>query len=812
VIQFPVVWNPHDPNSSVGAIGAGPTQFRVVADSATPDQAEAGSGHYNLLTYAGANGDSGANSPSGAKAYSYGADSSSPESSWYKGLRPQPLKADDSAIAFSNTVATSALPLFCEPAMLVTPQLITDSNGNKIRVGYDTLAQTHLKSVLPKSSYWANGLGLTSAYADNQGLHKSGTPYVGIYLGAFPLAWYWADKKDASKAPLSAARNGAFVARQNGSVSDPAGSCQSVYLTYRVQYKDPSGKWITYDTKYGKTFNDFVSFKVGLESGICGAGSVNGNSGTQAGSGGFWAFATDPRTSRFGLLWTGTYAQGATPGINSPFAGYVGYATFKPLPAYSRDRGGTTFLDTPGGWVDASNWISLTIRPDRVGGWYAMAGWPFSGGNGAAGPGATTGKIPNNDGKASGWMAFIASNVHNEPGGSGGSYPGLQPGVLAQNNTEAISYYRRYAADTAGGSGQLNTPQYFADPDGIVRRGMGAFVPLDPAWPAATSIGLPMAQVFPWAPGSAPNSVNTDSTIVSYNKSSATAQAASQAQSRPFFLHRPFRSVAELGYVFSDTPWRSLDFSTAESGGTALLDTFCINDASDPEGLIAGKVNLNTRQPAVLKAILTEAYLDPKLLGTSVNTARIDASATADGVAKALVARTSSLAASAGPLRNVSELVGRFLARTPIKDLGSILNGGNEGTLNSALGFYDGKLSYGGFSDGTWDSAARTPKVSNPATDIYSAYRASSKLTSVRDTVTNIQRFREAPIRALAAAGQTRVWNLMIDVVAQAGRFPQSAKAFEAFKVQGEQRYWVHVAIDRLTGKVIDKQIEVVKE
>jgi hypothetical protein len=30
--------------------------------------------------------------------------------------------------------------------------------------------------------------------------------------------------------------------------------------------------------------------------------------------------------------------------------------------------------------------------------------------------------------------------------------------------------------------------------------------------------------------------------------------------------------------------------------------------------------------------------------------------------------------------------------------------------------------------------------------------------------------------------------------------------------VEGEQRYWVHVAIDRFTGQVIDKQIEVVNE
>ena len=30
--------------------------------------------------------------------------------------------------------------------------------------------------------------------------------------------------------------------------------------------------------------------------------------------------------------------------------------------------------------------------------------------------------------------------------------------------------------------------------------------------------------------------------------------------------------------------------------------------------------------------------------------------------------------------------------------------------------------------------------------------------------------------------------------------------------VEGEQHYWVHVAIDRFTNEVLDKQIEVVNE
>jgi hypothetical protein len=51
----------------------------------------------------------------------------------------------------------------------------------------------------------------------------------------------------------------------------------------------------------------------------------------------------------------------------------------------------------------------------------------------------------------------------------------------------------------------------------------------------------------------------------------------------------------------------------------------------------------------------------------------------------------------------------------------------------------------------------------------------------------------------------------MIDVIAQTGRYPQGTTNPANFVVEGEQRYWVHIAIDRFTGQVLDKQVEVVK-
>jgi hypothetical protein len=71
---------------------------------------------------------------------------------------------------------------------------------------------------------------------------------------------------------------------------------------------------------------------------------------------------------------------------------------------------------------------------------------------------------------------------------------------------------------------------------------------------------------------------------------------------------------------------------------------------------------------------------------------------------------------------------------------------------------------------------------------------------------------RECIVRAFSDACQTRTWNLMIDVIAQSGRYPPTASTLSDFVVEGEKRYWLHVAIDRFTGEVIDQQLEEVFE
>jgi hypothetical protein len=78
---------------------------------------------------------------------------------------------------------------------------------------------------------------------------------------------------------------------------------------------------------------------------------------------------------------------------------------------------------------------------------------------------------------------------------------------------------------------------------------------------------------------------------------------------------------------------------------------------------------------------------------------------------------------------------------------------------------------------------------------------------------------KEAIVRALAEMGQARTWNLMIDVIAQAGKYaPGTTRLTDSakFVIEGEKRYWLHIALGRdLEGGSVDvlgQQLEEVYE
>jgi hypothetical protein len=251
----------------------------------------------------------------------------------------------------------------------------------------------------------------------------------------------------------------------------------------------------------------------------------------------------------------------------------------------------------------------------------------------------------------------------------------------------------------------------YTDPDGVRRRADGAF--------ASGTLGLPL--------------INNNT------------------PSRPIILNRPFRSVGELGYVFRGTPWKSLDFFTPESGDAALLDVFCIEEPP-PSGITGGRVNLNTRQWPVLKALLIGGG---KLDDDTANLT----DAEAEALAKALVERTSGSVANQGPLLYRSDLVGRNTGGT----------------------------SFTGFS-----------------ADVG---------THLTGPDAAIKRRREAPVRALADVGTTRSWNFLVDVIAQSGRFvPGGGTGAGDFVVEAENRVWQHLALDRTTARIIARSNETVAD
>jgi hypothetical protein len=230
-------------------------------------------------------------------------------------------------------------------------------------------------------------------------------------------------------------------------------------------------------------------------------------------------------------------------------------------------------------------------------------------------------------------------------------------------------------------------------------------------------------------------------------------------------LNRPFRNVGELGYAFRDLPWKTLDFFTDKSADAGLLDIFTINDGAPvldasnniigmaPPTTVAGSVNLNSTQAADLQSVLASAIVD-EISPTTV-------SGTGGGPADAPALASQIVSAmSTTRMQNKSELLTRsglpiFILPVP-------------------------------------GSGAAHPQ--------------------------RVKAMREVVARAVSSVAQTRVWNLLVDVVAQTGRYPLNLTQnpqpadLPKFVVEGEQHYWVHIAIDRFTGQVLDRQIELVKE
>jgi hypothetical protein len=806
VLQEPEIWNPHSWNTNNPDINPRPSSFRMVAYSTDPNTASS--------TYPATTSTTNIVGPTLVCNVNNAAilQLSCPSTNVTSGVWNENTTELDFNIPYKTNNAYQNYNLFREPTLLIKPGVPTGSN---LAIGPNHLIKTLLNTTVTGSvtnttlapggtggnatyihSHWpATQLYSNYSYSSN----TDNQQYIGFLGGVGPAAWY------ATNFPANGISSGNPPAATNAIVEVCAEQeQQSLPITYRLQYNagtTGSPVWVTYDEKpadyicasaYGPALEqERRTFIPGSNNPLIPyPGAADNIIGAEAGEA-----CIDPRTSRFGMIPVGPWgtdiyysAQSAQtggqalefpitvvfgPGYGAPPYGIteaIGWAasTGIVLPADNANWPGDGVTGTTGhAFSGAISQLALTsMRPDWCGGFtscnfsYLLSINQLEGGLDAG---------PN----APGWYpgSPTASVLTNAP------YYSAQTtllGMMEQNNPAEVTQVanrQHLCYDSQPETPNANN-QYFADPDGVVRRAMGAYVPISSANPAVANVA--------GQPSGLPMDIGTDYSNAT-NATGGPMPIAAEQASRPIMLNRPFRSVGDLDYVFSGTPWRNLDVGTPESGSKALLDVFCVNDTYDPNGLVAGKVNLNTRQAPVLAAVLAGAYRDEFNPG-STNTM---SAAYAQALANSLVARTGSSLTGQGPLANVSELAGKWNSLVTTNS-GTVTNGG---------------LSYVGFS-------------SDPAnTNDMTTAQTNAGITDTNDGGdVRVERFRNAPIRALANAGTTRVWNLMIDVIAQTGRFPSSATGLANFNVEGERRYWVHVALDRYTGKVLDEQIEEVKE
>jgi hypothetical protein len=760
MVQVPAVWNPYDPNGTPGVLR--PSQFRILVDSNDPVTLSGSGSSTDVQLWHGAeasnsiapnvgggSGNQGLTAP--GPIYSYQVSGGAGDTTEKPGNGGTVLGIG-TPVSDGVTFGDGGGALYREPTLIFN----TNTSGSATRVN----AMTN------PTGPATNITGIDSSPLPNDPGDTG--PWAPLVIGQMPLAF-----------SAGAGTSGTTYYTGLGLIGNAAGTIDDrVYFTYRLQYQDPSRNWVTYDTKYGRTTDGMFSYQ---EKNGCSPTVTVPDNGFDTYS---WASAIDPRSARFGLI-SDTMNTGrisAEASGDPPSVGWI----------FNAGSGATNGTTTVG--------ITYPIRQDNSGGFGFVNLDSFN-----TPPGAT-----DND-KQSGFNGFHTilwnwtSFTYDIP------YPSFSAGWTCPLTPISVGFGEvdvwmfapgMYAQNNPGApfvSGGTIEPSYYADADGVVRRGAGAYVGFGATISGTSPVGLP------------PASIQGYTGAVSSLVTPAGATPLTQSQSRPLLLHRPFRTVAELGYVFRDVPWKNLDFFTPESGDAGLLDLFCINETASPASLVAGKVNLNTRQAPVLAAIISGACVDdPKVTNATVGSVSPSVAST---IATALTTRTSETTNN-GPLQNLSELVGKWHATNaasgPVTYTPTDQSGSSGIDLPSASGYMDGRLSYTGYSG--------APSVSGTVDNLTDAYAIafSSTASKLQTSMSQVMRFREAPIRALASVGQTRVWNLMIDVVAQTGRYPtaslSTSNPLAAFNVEGQQHYWVHVAIDRLTGQVLDKQIEVVKE
>ncbi len=208
----------------------------------------------------------------------------------------------------------------------------------------------------------------------------------------------------------------------------------------------------------------------------------------------------------------------------------------------------------------------------------------------------------------------------------------------------------------------------------------------------------------------------------------------------PIVLNHGFSTVGDIGYgLKTESAFRPVDFHSwpqvAGSIDAALLDFFSYNpvDHNYPR---VGIANLNTKNVPVLSAIIQSALKKD-----------ID----------------------------VSPIPGCFPTVSPSEAIAAAQAIVNATTTQPALNRAD---------------IVRVASVAAGAISTPACVVAGEETQKVAETIA----------RALSEVTQPRTWNLLIDVIVQTGRYtPDATDITQAnkFIVEGEKRYWLHIALGR---------------
>ncbi len=238
------------------------------------------------------------------------------------------------------------------------------------------------------------------------------------------------------------------------------------------------------------------------------------------------------------------------------------------------------------------------------------------------------------------------------------------------------------------------------------------------------------------------------------------APAPPAPPANPNVISHAFSNVGEFGYGIvtppgaspppppsGSTPLPTLDFSPPSFLDAPVLDFFSYNPISSAYPR-AGIVNLYTRNAPVLAAILA-------------STLKTDAAANQNPPSPVISGTPAANSEAMTAATRIVTETQNVLAGSPV---------------------------YGPVTQ----------------TDMTRAIAARLAAAAAQRTSGNLTEQEQAISRALAEVGQTRTWNLLIDVIAQTGKYKPNAPDLTGnnFVVEGEKRYWLHISLGRDLVKV----------